>query len=121
MYNHNVRRCSTLAGWDPADFKPKTAVVLTKVSRYEFEKLQNEQLTEMQLEEELTKVRLLCTNHEQYCLVEIFGLYLLGEHLLTIGSLYVSVKTFICRVLEDIRPFLISGNWPVFRFHLHEE
>ena len=53
---NNVRLCSTLAGWDPTEFRPRTAVVLTKVSRYEFEKLQNEQLTEKQLEDALTKV-----------------------------------------------------------------
>jgi len=52
---NNARLCSTLAGWDPTEFRPRTAVVLTKVSRYEFEKLQNEQLTEKQLEDALTK------------------------------------------------------------------
>jgi hypothetical protein len=47
--------CCSLVDWDPADFRPKKAVVLTKVSRYEFEKLQHEKLTEPQLEEMLTK------------------------------------------------------------------
>ena len=63
--------CSNFGYWDPAQFKPKKAVILTKVatlvqqeemfmlsmfqvSRYEFEKLRHEQLTEKQLEEELT-------------------------------------------------------------------
>ena len=48
--------CCSLVDWDPADFRPKKAVVLTKVSRYEFEKLQQEKLSEPQLEEMLTKV-----------------------------------------------------------------
>jgi len=48
------RNCSTFGYWDPAQFRPKKAVLLTKVSRYEFEKLRHEQLTEKQLEEELT-------------------------------------------------------------------
>lgn len=44
-----------MKNWDPAGFKPRKAVVLTKVSRYEFEKLQHENLSERQLEEALTK------------------------------------------------------------------
>lgn len=52
-----VQRCGCCShvDWNPADFKPKKAVVLTKVSRYEFEKLQHEKLSESQLEEMLTK------------------------------------------------------------------
>lgn len=46
---------SSMKNWDPAGFKPKKAVVLTKVSRYEFEKLQHENMSERQLEESLTK------------------------------------------------------------------
>jgi len=49
-----TRQCSNFGYWDPAQFKPKRAVILTKVSRYEFEKLRHEQLTEKQLEDELT-------------------------------------------------------------------
>ncbi len=47
--------CCSMMDWDPADFKPKKAVVLTKVSRYEFEKMQHEKFSETQLEEMLTK------------------------------------------------------------------
>ena len=46
-----------MSNWDPAEFKPTKAVVLTKVSRYEYEQLQHEKLTEKQLEEEMIKVR----------------------------------------------------------------
>jgi len=52
LYSH--RNCSSFGYWDPAQFKPKKAVILTKVSRYEYEKLRHEHLTEKQLEEELT-------------------------------------------------------------------
>jgi len=52
-YN-SVRKCSNFGYWDPAQFKPKKAAILTKVSRYEFEKLRHDQLTEKQLEDELT-------------------------------------------------------------------
>jgi len=52
LYGH--RNCSSFGYWDPAQFRPKKAVILTKVSRYEFEKVRHEQLTEKQLEEELT-------------------------------------------------------------------
>jgi len=48
------RCCSSFGYWDPSHFKPKKAVILTKVSRYEFEKLRHEHLSEKQLEEELT-------------------------------------------------------------------
>ena len=48
------RECSTFGHWDTAQFKPKKAVILTKVSRYEFEKLRHDTLTESQLEQELT-------------------------------------------------------------------
>lgn len=49
------RGVSSFGHWDPAEFKPKKAVVLTKVSRYEFEKLRHEHLSEKQLEEELVR------------------------------------------------------------------
>jgi hypothetical protein len=49
--------CCSHVDWNPADFKPKKAVVLTKVSRYEYEKMQHEKLSEAQLEETLTKER----------------------------------------------------------------
>jgi len=49
------RMSSTMKNWDPAEFKPRKAVVLTKVSRYEFEKIQHDKLTERQLEDKLTK------------------------------------------------------------------
>jgi NAD+ kinase len=49
------RRCSSMASWHPEEFQPKKVVVLTKVSRYEFEKLQHEKYSERQLEEFLTK------------------------------------------------------------------
>jgi hypothetical protein len=60
MHSRGVRLaqccwCCSLVDWDPADFKPKKAVVLTKVSRYEFEKMQNEKLSESELEDMLTK------------------------------------------------------------------
>ena len=48
------RECSTFGHWDTAQFKPKKAVILTKVSRYEFEKLRHDTLSESQLEQELT-------------------------------------------------------------------
>ena len=62
------RNCSSFGYWDTANFNPKKAVILTKVrlllstvtcqfdkvSRYEFEKLRHEHLTEEQLEQELT-------------------------------------------------------------------
>jgi len=48
------RNCHMFGYWDPAQFRPKKAVLLTKVSRYEFEKLRHEHLTEKQLEQELT-------------------------------------------------------------------
>ena len=48
------RECSTFGHWDTAQFKPKKAVILTKVSRYEFEKLRHDNLSEAQLEQELT-------------------------------------------------------------------
>jgi len=48
------RECSTFGHWDTAQFKPKKAVILTKVSRYEFEKLRHDNLSETQLEQELT-------------------------------------------------------------------
>jgi len=48
------RSCSSFGYWDPAQFKPKKAVILSKVSRYEFEKLRHDNLTEKQLEDELT-------------------------------------------------------------------
>ena len=48
------RECSTFGHWDTAQFKPKKAVILTKVSRYEFEKLRHDNLSESQLEQELT-------------------------------------------------------------------
>ena len=65
----SFRCCSSFGYWDPTHFKPKKAVILTKVSgtslsnyfiffkkvsRYEFEKLRHEHLSEKQLEEELT-------------------------------------------------------------------
>lgn len=40
---------------DPSEFKPKKAVILTKVSRYEFEKMTHANITEKQLEERLAK------------------------------------------------------------------
>ena len=48
------RECSTFGHWDTTQFKPKKAVILTKVSRYEFEKLRHDTLSESQLEQELT-------------------------------------------------------------------
>ena len=51
--------CCSQMDWNPADFKPKRAVVLTKVSRYEFEKMQHERLSETELEEMLTKAAIL--------------------------------------------------------------
>ena len=50
-----ARHSSSMKNWDPAQFKPRKAVILTKVSRYEYEKIQNESLSERQLEEMLTK------------------------------------------------------------------
>jgi hypothetical protein len=50
-----LRHCCSMVDWNPADFRPKKAVVLTKVSRYEFEKMQHEKLSETELEEMLTK------------------------------------------------------------------
>ena len=50
-----TRYSSSMKNWDPAQFKPRKAVILTKVSRYEYEKLQNDSLSERQLEEMLTK------------------------------------------------------------------
>jgi len=49
-----IRHCSNIGHHDTTQFKPKKAVILTKVSRYEFEKLRHEHLTEKQLEQELT-------------------------------------------------------------------
>nr|ALS04112.1 mitochondrial NAD kinase-like protein [Acartia pacifica] len=46
---------ASMKNWDPAQFKPRKAVILTKVSRYEYEKIQNEKMSERQLEEMLTK------------------------------------------------------------------
>ena len=48
------RPCSTLGHYDTSQFRPQKAVILTKVSRYEFEKLRHDSLTEKQLEQELT-------------------------------------------------------------------
>ena len=48
------RQCSTVAHYDTSQFRPRRAVVLTKVSRYEFEKIRHESLSEKQLELELT-------------------------------------------------------------------
>jgi len=51
-----ARRSNSSFGYcDPGQFRPRKAVILTKVSRYEFEKLRYDQLTEEQLEDELTK------------------------------------------------------------------
>lgn len=50
-----ARHSSSMKNWDPAQFKPRKAVILTKVSRYEYEKIQNDSLSERQLEEMLTK------------------------------------------------------------------
>jgi len=47
--------CCSMVDWNPADFRPKKAVVLTKVYRYEFEKMQHEKISEAELEEMLTK------------------------------------------------------------------
>jgi len=49
-----TRHSSSMKNWDPAQFKPRKALILTKVSRYEYEKIQNEKLSERQLEEMLT-------------------------------------------------------------------
>jgi len=53
-----VRNTSSIIGssygyWDSGQFQPKKAVILTKVSRYEYEKLRHEHLNEKELEEEL--------------------------------------------------------------------
>ena len=49
-----ARSCSSLANFDTSTFRPSRAVILTKVSRYEFERLRHDSLTEAQLENELT-------------------------------------------------------------------
>ncbi len=55
LRSEGLRHCCSMVDWNPADFRPKKAVVLTKVSRYEFEKMQHEKLSETELEEMLTK------------------------------------------------------------------
>jgi len=45
---------SSYGYWDPGQFQPQKAVILTKVSRYEYEKLRHENLSEKELEDELT-------------------------------------------------------------------
>jgi NAD+ kinase len=45
---------SSYGYWDAGQFQPRKAVILTKVSRYEFEKQRHEQLGEIELEAELT-------------------------------------------------------------------
>ena len=47
---------SSYGHWDPGQFQPRRAVILTKVSRYEFERqrIEHQQLGEKELEEELT-------------------------------------------------------------------
>jgi len=45
---------SSYGYWDPGQFQPRKAVILTKVSRYEYEKLRHENLGEKELEDELT-------------------------------------------------------------------
>jgi hypothetical protein len=55
LRSEGLRHCCSMVDWNPADFRPKKAVVLTKVSRYEFEKMQHEKLSESELEEMLTK------------------------------------------------------------------
>jgi len=49
-----TRQCSKFTQYDTTQFRPKKAVVLTKVSRYEFEKLRHENISERELEQELT-------------------------------------------------------------------
>jgi len=49
-----ARSCSSLGHFDTSHFRPGRAVILTKVSRYEFERLRHDSLTEAQLENELT-------------------------------------------------------------------
>lgn len=49
-----ARSCSSLGNFDTSTFRPSRAVILTKVSRYEFERLRHDSLTEAQLENELT-------------------------------------------------------------------
>lgn len=49
-----ARSCSSLGHFDTSQFRPSRAVILTKVSRYEFERLRHDSLTEAQLEHELT-------------------------------------------------------------------
>ena len=51
---HLTRQCSKFTQYDTTQFRPKKAVVLTKVSRYEFEKLRHENISERELEQELT-------------------------------------------------------------------
>lgn len=49
-----ARFCSSLGHFDTSQFRPGRAVILTKVSRYEFERLRHDSLSEAQLEHELT-------------------------------------------------------------------
>jgi len=49
------RKVPPFVSEDPMEFKPKKALILSKVSRYEFEKIKHCNLTERQLEETLTK------------------------------------------------------------------
>jgi len=45
---------SSYGYWEPGQFNPKKAVILTKVSRYEYEKQRHEHLSEKELEDALT-------------------------------------------------------------------
>ena len=54
LLRRSAHSASSYGYWDPGQFQPRKAVVLTKVSRYEFEKQRHEHLSEKELEDELT-------------------------------------------------------------------
>lgn len=58
IYITTLQCRNSFGSWSPANassFSPKRALVLTKLSRYEFEKLRHKNLDEAQLEDTLRK------------------------------------------------------------------
>ena len=56
FFHHQSRTLSSIAKFiSPLDFKPKKALIVTKVSRYEFERSKFSELSESDFENLLTK------------------------------------------------------------------